>query len=253
MCHPDCPAPISGGSIDEATIEIAGAEETAIPAFLARPAADEPAPAVVVVHDINGANDFYRDLARRLATEGYLAILPDFFVREGPPAAPTPEAVRERAGRLDQRRALRDLAAAQAAARDHPAGNGRVGVIGFCLGGTMVLLAAAQENRPDAVVAYYGFPVRPPTERAPLRPIDVAADVRAPAIAFWGDDDRAVGMENVETYRTALTAAGIAHDVTIYPGYPHGFLTFDPASPWAEGARDSWAKTVRFFETHLSI
>ena len=156
-----------------------------------------------------------------------------------------------RMARLDQGRALTDLAAALDLLRAHPASNGRAGAVGFCMGGTLVLLGAARDDRPDAVVGYYGFPARAATERAPLRPLDVATQVRAPLLAFWGDQDHGVGLETVEEYRTALVAADVPHAFEIYPGYPHGFLTFDPAAPTAAGSADSWARTIAFFRAEL--
>jgi carboxymethylenebutenolidase len=251
MCHDSCPAPISGGAgIAETTAEVPGSGVT-LPALLARPDHDDPAPGILIIHDVNGPNAFYRDLARRLAGEGFVALLPDLFVREGKVVESSRDAVMERAGRLDQASALADIAAALDLLREHPATTGAAGAIGFCMGGTFVMLAAARDTRPDAVVAFYGFPARPATERAPRRPLDEAAEVRSPLLAFWGDADAGVGMENVEAYRTALVAADIPHEFEIYPGYPHGFLTFDEASPWAEKSRDAWARTLGFLRAEL--
>ncbi len=251
MCHESCPAPVSGGAgIVEEAVELPGAG-VALPASLVRPEGGVPAPGVVVVHDINGPNAFYRDLVRRLAGEGFVALLPDFFVREGKVAESSRDAVMERAGRLDQALALADLAAATDWLRAHPATTGATGTIGFCMGGTLVFLAAARESQPDAVVAFYGFPARPGTERAPRRPLDEAAEVRSPLLAFWGDADAGVGMENVEAYRTALVAADVPHEFEIYPGYPHGFLTFDESSPWAEKSGDAWTRTLGFLRAEL--
>src|SRR5687768_9096357 len=100
MCHQTCPAPVTGGAgVVEDRVEVPGADR-AIPAFFVRPEGD-PAPSVLIVHDIWGANDFYHDLARRLAGEGFAALLPDFFVRQGPPAEETRDAVRARGALLD--------------------------------------------------------------------------------------------------------------------------------------------------------
>jgi len=251
MCHENCPAPVRGGAgIVEEEPAVPGAD-LALPSFFVRPERHAPVPAVLVVHDINGANDFYRDLARRLAGEGFAALLPDFFVREGPLAEPTREAARERRDRLDQRRTVADIAAGIDWLRGQEATTGKVGTIGFCMGGTFVLLAAARHPLPEASVAFYGFPATRPTARAPLVPLDEATDVRSPLLAFWGDADAAVGMENVAAYRSAMAAGDARHEVVVYPGYPHGFLTFDPASPHVEGSRDAWTRTLAFLRAEL--
>ena len=256
MCHQDCLAPVSGGAgIVEEHPEVPGSDRP-LPAFLVHPEPAPnraPAPAVLIVHDIWGANPFYHDLARRLAGEGFAALLPDLFVREGPLPEQTREAAMARRNRLDQPRALADIAAALVWLRAHPATTGRVGTVGFCLGGTLVMLAAARDPAPDATVAYYGFPVVARTERAPFAPIAGAANLRSPLLGFWGDQDRGVGMDNVAAYEAALTAAGARHEFVIYPGLPHGFLTFDPASPHHDAAQDSWRRALAFLRAELGV
>lgn len=251
MCHEHCPAPVRGGAgIVEEEVEIPG-EGRAIPGFFARPDGD-PAPAVAILHDIWGANDFYHDLARRLAGEGIAALLPDFFVRQGPLPEQTREAAFARRARLDQTVALADIAGAVGWLRDHPATTGKVGTVGFCLGGTFVMLAAARDPLPDASVAFYGFPVIERSPLTPAVPLDEARNgrVRSPLLLLWGDQDHGVGMENVATYRAALEAAGARHEAVVYPGLPHGFLTFDPAAP--AGTRDAWARALAFLRAELT-
>lgn len=246
MCHHACPAPIAGGAgiLDE-EIALPGADRS-LPAFLARPDRASPAPAVLVIHDIWGANDFYHDLARRLAGEGFAALLPDLFAREGPLPESTREAARARRARLDPARTQADVVAALGWLRDRPDTGATVGAVGFCMGGTLAMLAAARAPVPDAVVAFYGFPDADPTP--PLAEVD---RLRAPLLAFWGDQDHGVGMDTVAAYQSALAAANSRHEIVIYPDYPHGFLSFDPASPHAAGSADAWARTLAFLRAEL--
>jgi carboxymethylenebutenolidase len=251
MCHENLTAPVRGGAgIVEERVEIPGADQ-AVSAFLARPE-EGTAPAMLVIHDIWGANDFYHDVARRLAGEGFAVLLPDFFAREGPLTEQTREAAGARRARLDQQRAVADVAGAIGWLRDHPATTGPVGTIGFCMGGTLVFLAAAREPLPDASVAFYGFPAPQPTDLAPLVPLDEADRVRSPLLALWGEQDHGVGMENVERYRAALQRAGASFEFVVYPGPGHGFLTFDPAAASFVAAQDAWGRTVAFLRTTLS-
>lgn len=251
MCHQHSTAMVSGGSgLIEEQVEVPGAGQL-IPSFFVRPEGD-PVSAVLIIHDVWGANPFYHDVARRLAGEGFAALLPDFFVREGELAEQTREAVMERRSRHDQTRATEDVAGALAWLRGHESTTGKVGTVGFCMGGTLVFLAAARQPVPDASVAFYGFPAPNVTALAPLVPLDEAADVRSPLLALWGDQDHGVGMDKVERYRTALADAGTDFEFVIYPNAGHGFLTFDPSSPAYDAAKNGWERTVAFLHEHLS-
>jgi carboxymethylenebutenolidase len=87
---------------------------------------------------------------------------------------------------------------------------------------------------------------------APLVPLDEVSDVRSPLLALWGDQDHGVGMDKVERYREALAETGANFEFVIYPGAPHGFLTFDPSSPSYEAAADAWTRSVAFLHETLS-
>jgi carboxymethylenebutenolidase len=252
MCHPDAD---SAGAVqstaaiaeEEFTVDVSGAS---MPVFQASPTGESRGN-VIVIHDIHGANAFYHDLARRLATEGYTAYLPDLFVRQGPLPEPTREHAMARGQKLSYPTTVEDLQRTFDAAESRSPG--MVGTVGFCMGGTLVMLLASREPRMAAGAIYYGFPANPNrSENRPWQPLDEASSVATPLIGFWGDQDHGVGMDNVEAYRANLVAADKPHDFTIYPGLPHGFLTFDPASPNYEGSRDSWQKLMAFYETTLA-
>jgi carboxymethylenebutenolidase len=251
MCHQDLTAPVMGGAgIVEEEVETPGAGR-AIPGFLARPESGT-AGGVLIIHDVWGFNAFYHDLARRLAGAGYVALLSDLFCRQDPVPEETREAVQARRAKWDQTLAVEDIAGAIAWLRQHPACNGKVATIGFCMGGTLAFLQAARAPLPDASIAYYGFPNPSPTDLAPLVPLAEADKVKSPLLALWGDQDAGVGMDNVEKYRAALDAAGVKYEAVIYPGVGHGFITFDRNSPNFESALDSWERTLHFLRKHLA-
>lgn len=251
MCHESCPAPVSGGAgIVEERVETPGAGR-AIPGLVVRPEG-ETLGGVVIAHDIHGANPFYEDLARRLAGEGFAAILPDLFVRQGRAADATRETARARGAALVQDEALADLAGATKWLREQPGFAGGIGMLGFCMGGTLAMLAAADEPAPDAAVAFYGFPGAAATPLRPRVPLAEANAVRVPLLAIWGDQDAGVGMETVEAYRAALAEADKAFEIVVYPGPGHGFLTFDPAAASYAEARDAWVRTLAFFRAELA-
>ncbi len=117
-------------------------------------------PAVVLVHDIYGPKEFYRDMAGRLADVGYLTALPDLFVRQGELANDKPGTRFARQSALDKDLALEDILATVRYLREQEGVEGPVGLIGFCMGGTLAMLSAGAVGGPDAVVSFYGFPAR---------------------------------------------------------------------------------------------
>lgn len=239
---------MSGLGVDAATrestftLDVTGAS---MPVFQASPDGFNRGN-VIVIHDIFGANGFYHDLARRLAANGYTAYLPDLFVREGPLPEATREHARARGALLSYPTAIEDLGTLfDAIERQSSA---KTGTVGFCMGGTLVMLLASREPRMAAGAIYYGFPANPtPSELRPWQPLDEAREVQTPLLGFWGDEDHGVGMDNVQAYEASLKDAGKTYDFTIYPGYPHGFLTFDAENPNAEGSTDSWRKLLAFY------
>jgi carboxymethylenebutenolidase len=188
------------------------------------------------LHDIWGANKFYRDMGQRLAEAGFAAILPDLFVRQGPLTKPSREAAFARAGQHSFAVALEDIRAIV----DKLSSEGRnVGVIGFCMGGTLA-------------VVYYGFPVNShPTPNRPFNPIDEVGQLHAPILGFFGEEDSGVGPDNVRAYEAAARQAGKTIDVTIYPGVGHGFLTFASEGPAAQPSQQSWARAMQFLKERL--
>ena len=256
VCHPE-PPPQAAPKVDthEAVVGLSDCDEMG--AFLATARGDDPRPAVMVVGDIFGARTpFYEHLAALLAHEGFDAVVPEFFFRQGPLSEQSFEAAVARKGALDERRALEDLAAAIDWLRARPGFVGqRVGTLGFCLGGSFVLdLAAARDDL--ATVCFYGFPAGPPgppTDAAMPRPLDEVDRMTGPILGFWGDRDERVGMDNVAALASALEERGVPFDHTVYPGLGHGFLSssFEPGAPGHDQAVDAWARTIQFFRSNL--
>ena len=246
MCHPDFPAGRIAllAATDLLEVELPSGERMPLEVVAAEPrtessSAGDSTPSVVVIADIFGPSDFYRDLCARLSARGLRAVMPDFFFRQGPLEERTFEHALERRGRFDEAGALEDLRAAIAFARG---GSARVGVLGFCMGGTFALDLAALE--PDlAVVAYYGFPVPQPTIASPPpAPLNLAAQMSGSILALWGDEDAAVGMENVAAFVEAMADSPAEFEHRIYPGLGHAFLAQadlddpdaedDPSASW---------------------
>ena len=254
MCHPEVPVGAREPNVGTEEVTVRAPDGTAMPALLAVPERT-PAPGVVIVNDVFGRSPFYEDLAKRLARAGFVALDPEFFVREGPLAEQAREAAFARAGRLDQRRAVADLGAAVEWLRAETRVSDAVGVIGFCMGGTLALDLAV---RPDvsAVVSYYGFPkLKNRTPLSPPEPLAIIERMRSPILGHWGDQDQGVGLDNVYAFRDALAAADVPHEVHVYRGLGHGFLRAyqDPTAAGYEPACSSWMRTLDFFRSHLHL
>ena len=248
MCHQS--EDVAGYSVPaEQQLDFTGSEGQVIPAYAYGYRAGEPQPTVIILHDIWGANKFYRDMGQRLAEAGFAAILPDLFVRQGPLTKPSREAAFARAGQHSFTVALEDIRAIV----DKLSSEGRnVGVIGFCMGGTLALLADARIPQLKAAVVYYGFPVNShPTPNRPFNPIDEVGQLHAPILGFFGEEDSGVGPDNVRAYEAAARQAGKTIDVTIYPGVGHGFLTFASEGPAAQPSQQSWARAMQFLKERL--
>lgn len=254
MCHEDCPYPIQGGApLNEQDIQIDLPTGGVLPVFLVEPEA-APTGAILLIHDIHGPNDFYHDVARRLAQEGFLTALPDLFHRLPPAADDSREASGARGRLLEQAQALSDLKVLAIWLRHHEHANGKLGTMGFCMGGTLVLLLASREPVPNATVCYYGFPKRERTPLNPILPSDLGeiANIQSPLLGFWGDQDKGVGPENINAYSDALIAAGKPHDFLTYSGIGHGFLTFDPSADAFDHSIDSWKRALTFYRKEFS-
>ena len=254
MCHPEIPEGHTAPEVDRLEVEVPliGKLEK-MPALLCRPQTGAGA-GVLVVGDIFGRTPFYEDLAGRLALAGFTALLPDYFFRQGPLPEPTREAALARREKLDQNQTRVDLSQAIDWLHLQPFAAGKIGTIGFCMGGTLVLDLAAE--RDDlATVCFYGFPAGSGGPSGPPAPLTVADHMSGPILGFWGDQDTGAGMDNVERLAELLKARGIEFEYTIYPGLGHGFMAaskLDPAHEAYDAACRSWTRTVEFYRTHIA-
>ena len=250
MCHAEA---IMGGAgedvrpVERVTVAT-GMEQ--MPAYISRPAGTGPAPAILIISDIFGASPFYQEMAGRLAHEGYLTLLPDLFFRVGGLPEMTGEAAMARAGKLNEQQTLGDLQASLS----HLLGRSDVepknpGVMGFCMGGTYTMLVAEQSDALGAACVFYGFPVN---VRGGTSPIDAVAKITCPLIGFWGDQDAAVGMDNVQRLDQELNRLNKNYEITIYPGAGHGFMARRSEADTA-AAEDAWPNLLQFLDKNLRV
>jgi carboxymethylenebutenolidase len=217
-----------------------------MPAYLARPVGDGPHAAILVIQEAFGLNEHIKDVARRIAGEGYVALAPDLFYRGG--AGRTagydqlPKAL-ELMGALKDDEIVADVAKAiDHLERQPDVRKGRIGITGFCMGGRVSFLAAAAlPDRIAAAVPFYGGGI----------PVDRTATVKAPMIAFFGEDDPFIPLDQVEKLRTEAKRLGKPIEIVLYPKAPHGFFCNERDSYRPEAAADAWQRTKAFFAKHL--
>jgi len=225
----------------EQTVSFKSGDET-VNGFLVTPEGKGPFPAVIVIHEWWGLDDWVKGQARALAGEGYVALAVDLY--RGKVTNKQEEAHQLMMG-LARDRALRDLKAAFAYLQGRAdVRKDRIGAIGWCMGGMYSLALAVEEPRLAAVVAYYGAP---PTDAAAI------AKIKAAVLGNYGAEDKGPSPEQVKAFEAAMKKAGKTVDIKIYPGAGHAFA--NPNNPWGgyreATAKDAWSRTVAFFAKYL--
>jgi carboxymethylenebutenolidase len=225
----------------------------ALTALICHPAR-VPAPAVLIVHDASGPTRFYASLAERVAAAGCVALLPDLYFRLDPEVKRDPMA----AAALDYQQTIDALEAAVDWMRAQCfVTAGRLGTVGFSLGGTLVLDLAAE--RDDlATVSFYGFP-NGRLSGVATTPLALVDRMRGPIRGFFGGRDVVVPVEQVRQLENALRRSGVDVAFTLYPDVGHHFVAgsqLDPHQPTRNAADysracESWSATLTFFRRQL--
>ena len=236
-------------------IAYSGGNGDEIHAYVARPDAGGPVPGVVAVHHMPGWDEFYREFAERLARHGYCVICPDLYCRFGH-GSPDDIAARARsAGGVRDDSVVADCGAALTWLRAQPASNGKVGIIGTCSGGRHALLTASRTAGFDAVADLWGGGVVMPKETLdeahPVAPIDYTADLSAPLLGLFGNDDKHPTPEQVNQHEAELERRGKAYEFHRYDGAGHAFFYYHTPMYRPQAAMDGWAKVFDFFGRHL--
>ena len=224
-----------------------------IRAHLVGPKPDERGPALVLVPDVHGLSDLYREIAGRFAAQGFTTLVIDLYSREGAPSLKSPAEAMAWIGKLPDPRILGDLQAAVDVLAA-PGASRAIGVTGFCMGGQYALLAACSVRGLRACVSFYGM-LRYTTRSAlkPRSPLDAAPDLGCPYLGIFGEEDGLIPATDVAELRERLTTAGKDFEIRSYPGCGHAFLNHTRADAYRpEAAADAFERAVHFFERHLA-
>ncbi len=239
----------SVGLITE-TVDIQTADRK-IPGFLARPAAKGKHPVVFVNSEIFGVHEWVKDICRRLAKAGYVALAPDLFVRAGDPSKTADmKIVMDIVKATPGDQVTSDTAASLKYLAAQPFTDmKKLGVTGFCWGGGATWLCCERFPEFKAGVAWYG-PLRAgPYPRTP--PIELAKDLKAPVLGLYGGQDKGIPAADIDAMREALKAARkTGTEIIVYPDAQHGFLADYRPSFNAEASKDAWGKMLAFFRAH---
>ena len=241
-----------GGLIVEA-ITLAPTDGFALPAYVARPAAPGRHPAVIVASEIFGVHDYIKDVCRRLAKLGYVAIAPAYFVRAGDPAPITDmSAVMKIVAQASDPQVMGDVGAALTWLKSRPFVNaGAMAITGFCYGGGVTWLACERFAELKAGVAWYGKMVAPPgigDDPRHIWPVNHVADLHCPVLGLYGAMDKL--SDGAPAMRAAIAAAGKTGEIVVYPDAGHGFHADYRASYNAADAKDGWSRMLAFLKAH---
>jgi carboxymethylenebutenolidase len=247
------PTRISGDDI-----VFAGDGGTAVNGYLARPADAASHPGIVVIHEAGGLNEHIRDVCNRLANLGYVALGVDLYTREGgPPPADDREAMMKRLFAMSDATVLGDLEGAADHLRGLDGVTGRIGCIGFCMGGRYTLLFACASDRLNAAVDCWGgfidraTPDELSTLPRPTPPLELAGKLSCPLLAAVGAEDSNPSPELAEQLRDKAGQSGEQVKVDVYDGAGHAFFADYRPTYRPEAAAKLWAEIVPFLHAHL--
>ena len=223
-------------------------------AYRAAPQGKTGLPVVLVISEIFGVHEYIADVCRRLAHEGYLAVAPDLFARQGDPRAYSEVAklMSELVSKVPDAQVMADLDGAVQWAGAHGGDLQRVGITGFCWGGRITWLYAAH-GPVKAGVAWYGRLVGQASALNPKHPVDLAPILKAPVLGLYGEKDTGIPLDTIDKMKSALSegsAAAKASQFVVYPDAPHAFHADYRPSFRKEAAQDGWKRTLAWFKQH---
>lgn len=226
------------------------ATDRELPGYRAMPAGGSKLPTVLLIHEIFGVHEYIRDVCRRLAKAGYLAVAVDMYIRHGETAKMTnvQEILAGPVASASDAEHMSDLDACAAWAAKNGGDPQRLAVTGFCRGGRTTWLYAAHNPQLKAAVAWYGHLEGAPTTRQPKHAIDLAAQMNAPVLGLYAGKDQGITADQVEDMREALAKAGSKSQIHIYPDAPHAFHADYRPTYRKEPAEDGWQRLLAWLK-----
>jgi len=222
-----------------------------VPVYRAQPKDRTNLPVVLVISEIFGVHEHIKDVVRRFAKAGYLAVAPDLFVRQGDATrTPMPDLMKNIIAKVPDAQVMTDLDTIVKWTKQRGGNTAKLGITGFCWGGRITWLYAAHNPDVKAGVAWYGRLVGETNPLQPRHPIDVAQGLKVPVLGLYGAKDTGIPLESVERMRKALDAGNSRSSIHVYPNSGHAFHADYRPSYNPEDAKDGWSKALNWFSQH---
>jgi carboxymethylenebutenolidase len=238
----------NGLRVGDAKVAVAGGE---MPVYFARPANAQNPPVILVSMEVFGLHEYIRDVTRRLGKLGALAIAPDYYFRAGKDLTKITDFA-ELAPVVNAKsdtELFADLDATVAWAKAQGGDTNKLGIMGYCRGGRNVWHYSTHNAGLKAGVAFYGS-LADKNNVVPKNSIELAAEVKEPVLALYGEADAGIPLDQVKQMQDALKAAGKTTEWKIYPGAPHGFHADYRASYRKEAAEAAWNEMIAWFKKY---
>lgn len=220
-----------------------------LPLYVTMPASNRQVPGIVVVHGRSGLEDFIKDATHMLALQGYAAVAPFLYHRDGPDCKDDNVT---RKSRLRDPLIINDVNAAIGFLRNHKQVNGaKLGIVGFCMGGRLVYLMSAASRELKAGVMFYGSSTMLPYGDSGPTPFDRTKDINCPVQGHFGAEDQDPSPEDMRKLDAELTKYGKPHEFHVYQGAAHAFVNSGSDNYRPHAASLSWPKAMEFFARHL--
>jgi carboxymethylenebutenolidase len=222
-----------------------------MPAYRAMPSIGGPFPTVLVVQEIFGVHEHIKDVCRRLAKNGYYAIAPELYARQGNVSGMTDiqQILSEVVSKVPDSQVMSDIDTTAAFAKaSGQADIDRLGITGFCWGGRITWLYAAHNPQVKAGIAWYGRLVGDATPNNPQQPIDIAATLKAPVLGLYGGKDQGIPLETVEQMRSVLNNGSSGSEFVVYAEAGHAFYADYRSSYSEDAAKDAWKRCLAWFQ-----
>ncbi|WP_153160922.1 dienelactone hydrolase family protein [Zoogloea sp. 1C4] len=231
-------------------ITLPAPDGVALKAYRAQPAGKGPFPTVLVVQEIFGVHEYIRDVCRRLARQGYQAIAPNLYQRQGDPVGidSVADILAKVVSKVPDAQVLADLDATAAWAAANGGDAARLGITGFCWGGRITWLYAAHNPKLKAGVAWYGRLTGVASAMTPQHPIDVVDKISAPVLGLYGAKDQGIPVSDVDDMKADLAKAGKRAEFVVYPDAGHAFHADYRPSYRAADAADGWGRLLAWFK-----
>jgi carboxymethylenebutenolidase len=239
-------AGLTAGTVE---LKVGGAT---VPVYRAQPAGKSNLPVILVISEIFGVHEHIADVARRFAKQGYLALAPELFVRQGDPSrVPNiADLMRDIISKTPDAQVMGDLDACVDWARHNGGNVDKLGITGFCWGGRITWMYCAHNPKVKAGVAWYGRLVGDPTPNTPKHPIDIAATLKVPVLGLYGGKDNGIPVDTIERMKTELAKGTTGSTFVVYPNAGHAFNADYRPSYVEADARDGWQRALDWFKSH---